>query len=433
MTESSSSSRIKFLSGLSAFPLKLKFQICLMKYFFNNKRYPLFNRSLTKGSLIKIQKTLRELALCKVVRFNNHYYFNLTTPRWPSKAFDNMVAKGGMNILSAGTPMKLQIDTAILAITRKCAYNCKHCYEHYNLGEKEIVPINRWKEMVKELQDIGVNIIILSGGEPMLRLEEALSLIDDVDKNLSDIHIHTSGHGVTHEKALALKDSGLAAAGIGIDDVAPSRHNTLRGYEGAYQEALQAIHAFSETGIFTYLNVCLTNDIVQSETLHGLLTLAKNLGVGIVRFLEPKPCGGYIEEYIEDIFSEDDRQIVTEFYKEANLSRKYREYPLISYEAYYEIPDHLGCLMAGHSHLHIDSLGNVEPCVFLPISFGNILEEDFLIIYERMRKTIPKPLRMQCPSIYLSNTIKAKKNQGITLPIPFEEVEKEWSRMIKEL
>jgi len=36
----------------------------------------------------------------------------------------------------------------------------------------------------------------------------------------------------------------------------------------------------------------------------------------------------------------------------------------------------------------IDSKGNVNPCVFLPVTFGNIMEEYFRSIYRRMRERI---------------------------------------------
>lgn len=429
MTKSPPKTRIKFYSGWRAFPIRLKFRTSLGKYIFQKKKYPLFILKSSKGGLVKTYKTQKELKLRKIINFNNHYYFSLTTPHWPSKPFDQMAANGGLNITAAGTRFKQQIDIAILAITRKCNYDCKHCYEYFNLAEEDIVPIECWKEVIKELQKIGVSIITFSGGEPMLRSNGLIELLEYSDKNQSDLHIHTSGHGVSPKKALELKNAGLNAAGVALDDFNPERHDTLRGYKGSYKEALQAIKCFQDAGIFTYINTCLTKELIRAGDLMNYLELTKNLNVGVVRLLEPKTCGGYLFENKDNLFSEDDRKTVTEFFIQANQGKKYKDYPLVSYEAYFEDPKKMGCMMGGHSHFYIDSLGNVEPCVFLPVSFGNIMKEDFSTIFRKMRKAVPQPLHMQCPAIFLSETIQSKKKQGMVFPIPFRKIEKEWQEM----
>ena len=97
------------------------------------------------------------------------------------------------------------------------------------------------------------------------------------------------------------------------------------------------------------------------------------------------------------MFSREEREVVTMFYEEANLDKKYRNYPAVVYFQYYERSDIYGCLM-GLSHFYINSLGNVQPCIFLPVSFGNILEEDFPVIFKRMREAFPKPIKQPCPA-----------------------------------
>ena len=432
MNGSGSNMNVRYGTALSGFPFKLKFRLSFVKYLLQKKKYPLFVLSPSREGLLKTQKTMRKLGLFKAARYDGHYYLSLTTPRWPSRAFDIMVARGGLNLTAAGTPLKAQVDTAVLAITRQCAYECVYCYEHNNLGEEESVPIERWKEVVRDLQAQGISIITFSGGEPMLRFEGLMELVKAVDKNLSDIHVHTSGNGVTQENAMALKQAGVAAVAVGLDDVDPNRHDEIGRNAKASEDAVKALQLFREAGLFTYINMCLSKDMAKTDELHKFFLLAKSLDVGFVRLLEPKPCGGYLDENMEDLFSEKDRKTVTEFYREVNRDKKYKDYPIISYDAYFEKPEHLGCMMGGHSHFHIDSLGNVEPCVFMPVSFGNIMEEDILDIFARMREAIPSPIHKDCPVLSLSQKIREKKNQGTPLPIPFAEIEEDWQQMLEE-
>jgi MoaA/NifB/PqqE/SkfB family radical SAM enzyme len=340
-----------------------------------------------------------------------------------------MVAHGGLNLMASGTSSKTQLDCAILGVGQRCVYHCEHCYEYFGLSDNDSVPVDKWQEAIRELQRRGVSIVVLSGGEPMLRFGELLVLLESSDKNLSDFHIHTSGHGVTAEKARALRAAGLCAAGISLDHFRQDVHDAFRGYPGAYREAVQAVQCFRESGIFPYLNVCLTGNLVKSGGLWELLELAKDLEVGVVNLLEPRPCGRYIEAAGDELFSEAERMVAMDFFKVANRSQRHRDYPFVTYISYYEKAEHFGCLMGGLSHLYIDSRGNVQPCVFLPVSFGNILKEDFGTVYKKMRSATPGPVYGQCPSISLSSIINTKKSRGLPLPVPYDEIRSEWREM----
>ncbi|MDQ1354312.1 MAG: Radical core protein, partial [Acidobacteriota bacterium] len=400
--------RIKFYSGWKLQFLKLKYALSLLKYLARRKKYSLF--FLKSLKLLGKEKVLKTK---KIPKFGKYYYASvLRVPRWPSKSFDRMVAGGGLNFDAYGTPQNQQIDTVILAITRKCNYNCQHCYEHHNLAEEESVPIERWKTVIKILQQSGTSLFILSGGEPMLRFEGLLEILDSVDTGLSDFHVHTSGNGVTAERAALLKKYGITAAGIALDDFNPWEHDRVKGYSGAHHNAVQAIQNFREAGIFPYINLCLRKDLTRPGVLRKYFEYANGLNAGAISILEPKPCGTYIPVNSGDLLSREEREVVTTFYKEANLDKKYRNYPSVVYFQYYERPDIYGCLM-GLSHFYINSLGNVQPCIFLPVSFGNIIDEDFQVIFKRMREAFPKPIKQPCPVVTHLGTRRRQSRKSL--------------------
>ncbi len=424
--------RSRYHSCKEAWPVMMNFRLSMLRYFFQRSKYPLFYIRSSRGGIIRTNEMQKKLKLRKFTGFNGHYYFSLTIPHWPSKPFDNMVANGGLNITAAGTPFKKQIDTAIIGFTRRCKYKCCHCYEHFNLGDAESVPIKKWEETVSDLQKAGVSIITISGGEPMMRFDGLLDLLGTSDHSRSDFHIHTSGYSVTPEKAAELKKAGLHAAGVGLDDVNPERYDLFRGYKGAFEQAISAIKNFQEEGIFTYINFCPTKVLIHSGEINKYFDLLKDLNVGFVRWLEPKPCGGYSEENEEDLLSPIDHEILRDLYIRLNTEADYRDYPPVSYEAFSEAPENMGCMMAGHSLLYIDSIGNVEPCVFLPVTFGNIMNEDLAVILAKMRKAFPKPLHIKCPSVQMSQRIRSKKDNGMIPPVPYENLKKELSELNSE-
>jgi MoaA/NifB/PqqE/SkfB family radical SAM enzyme len=415
----------KVIGGWRLFPLRLVFMASMLKYVLQRKKYPLFF-----WEPLKLIKSNKILALTKVVRQAHKYYAAvMRVPHWPSSVFDRMAGNGGLNLAAAGTPEKKQIDSVILAITRQCHYNCAHCYEKPNLSTQESVPVERWKHTITQIQRKGVSIIVLSGGEPLLRFEGLLELLEAGDKQLSDFHLHTSGCGMSMEKAAALKAAGLRAAGISLDDFDPERHDSFRGYEGAFQAAVHAITCFRRSGVFTYANVCLRKDLIENDGLRRFFELSKDLKVGTINLLEPKPCGSFVSQDISPLFSDDDRKEVTDFYQEANRSKRYRNYPLVSYMSYFERPHLFACQMGGLSHFYINSRGDVEPCVYLPVSFGNILKEDFDAIFEKMRKAVPFPLKKECPSVYLAGKMEAGGENDGSFPVPYERIVDDWQEL----
>jgi len=264
----------------------------------------------------------------------------------------------------------------------------------------------------------------------MTDFDGVLQLLESGYKNLSDFHLHTSGRGVTIERAKRLREAGLTAAAVGLDDVDPVRHDRLRGVAGAHAEAVAALEAFHAAGVFTYVNVCLSRQLIRAGDLWRYFELAKRLNVGYIQMLEPRPCGGYFGNGQDVLLTETDRHAAAEFFLAGNGRRRYADYPLIHYVAYAESPARLGCQMGGLSHLYIDSVGNVNPCVFLPVTFGNIREEDFPAIYERMRAAVPRPLHRQCPSLDLMDALPAEFRDGRRLPVPHSLINEEWRALI---
>jgi MoaA/NifB/PqqE/SkfB family radical SAM enzyme len=339
------------------------------------------------------------LETSKVVRLNRRYHIGLLrAPRFPSPAFDLMVKNGGMNLSTKGKSIRRHIDSVILSITRQCRYQCRHCYEHHNLNPNDTIPVERWQEVIRQLQDLGTSTIILSGGEPMLRFDDIIHILKSSDRNRSDFHIHTTGYGVTEKKTRLLKEAGLTAAAIGLDDTDPQRFDRFKVYDGAFDIAIEAIHHLREAGIFVYTNACLRKELVEDDHLWRYLSVLKELGVHGVSFLEPKRCGSFAAKNVEQLYTPEHRAIADHVFKTANNNSKHNNLPLIEYLNYYERPEHLGCRMGGISHLSINGQGDVQPCVFLPRSFGNIMQEDFLDIFKRMRRAIPQEIKQQCPA-----------------------------------
>ena len=64
--------------------------------------------------------------------------------------------------------------------------------------------------------------------------------------------------------------------------------------------------------------------------------------------------------------------------------------PILSAFAYLESPEAFGC-GAGLTHLYIDGSGEVCPCNLVPLSFGNLTQQPFQQILDRMGRHFCRP------------------------------------------
>jgi len=86
---------------------------------------------------------------------------------------------------------------------------------------------------------MGVGIIGLAGGEPLLRndLEEIVENIDD--RSVS--YVYSTGYGLTSQRARDLKSAGLYGIIIDFQSMNEGEHDEKMGFNGAYHYAVNAI------------------------------------------------------------------------------------------------------------------------------------------------------------------------------------------------
>lgn len=371
-------------------------------------------------------KRRTKLLLTKFIKFNGQLYFSPAVPAYPSKAFDNMLAAGGLNYSMAGTSYKINTDSVFLAVSGICTFDCRHCYEKHNINNGNNIPISIWKETIDSIQSMGAGIIILTGGEPLLVFDNIIELLSAGNKQLSDFHLHTSGYTLTKQKAQALKKAGLKAAAVGLDYHIRQQQDMIRG-AGSFDIAVNALKMFNEAGIMTYVNLCATRELIRSGRLYEYYSFVKSLNVSIIQLLEPRPCGALSKSYRSESLNDNDRATLLRFTVDGNTKMNYRKYPLIYYVAHIEDAGQLGCMMGGLSHFSIDSHGNVNPCVFMPVSFGNIMEQDIKTIYHKMREAIPRPVTSGCPSLRFADNFKNH------LPLHYDSIKDKWDDAIGNL
>jgi len=354
------------VTGWPVMWIKLKAGLALMSISFSTLRNPgksLRTLSRLLGQRKRIHGNRRDH---KIVRSGNRYYWSIYTPGFPSTGFNRMIEQE-IRRITAQDRSDIPLQTLILSISSRCHYQCQHCFEGKNLKGWEQLTISDLVKVLREAISMGIPHIQIGGGEPVLRFKDLIRLLK-MGKDHMEFWLSTSGYGLTRDKAWDLKIAGLTGANISLDHWKEEKHNQFRNHPEAYRWALEAVENCKNVGILPCLTICITHDMAGEEQLMRYLTLARNLEVPFVRFLEARNVGNY--EGKDVLLTDKEQQVIVDFIRKMNGSRRNRTYPIIQYSGYHQRK--IGCFGAGNRYIHIDAAGNYHSCPFCRGVTGNI-------------------------------------------------------------
>jgi MoaA/NifB/PqqE/SkfB family radical SAM enzyme len=216
--------------------------------------------------------------------------------------------------------------------------------------------------------------------------EQAISLAARGNNMPCMTLLFTTGYGLTPQRAMALKEAGLFGIAISLDRVHAKDHDRMRGVEGAFVQAVNAIQFAKSAGLYTMTQTMCTRELLETDEIMKLAKLAKSLGVDEMRIMEPIPCGT-LNEHRDEVLTAKEQKDLIELHIKMNHNQAY---PKVSVFPYVESEDQYGC-GAGSQHSFVDASGNFGPYDFLPMSYGNLLTEEVTLIWRRMHQDIGKP------------------------------------------
>jgi MoaA/NifB/PqqE/SkfB family radical SAM enzyme len=333
----------------------------------------------TPGKVMRILNLIRkrrnEIAggknVYKVVSIAKKHFWRINIPAWESPLFDTFLYSE-LYRLEPHNHSKHRLTLTYLAITKKCPLKCEHCFEWDNLNKKEKISTANIDTMIENLQSIGSTNIAFTGGEPMLRVKEIIGAIKKYKDN-SAFWILTSGFNFTSENAHALKVAGLTGLVISIDHHDPYQHDVFRRTEGSFRDALTAVKFGIENDFVTAISTCITQSNATREYLDEFMRFAKDLGVGFVQFLEPKPVGHYALKNV--MLKPEHLKLLEEVFLSYNQEVAYRDFPIIVYHGYYQ--RRVGCMASGNRMVYVDTNGDFMKCPFCHKKSGSLLDGNF--------------------------------------------------------
>lgn len=309
----------------------------------------------------------------KVVKVGYRYFSHLYAPGWPSPAFDRYVAAeldraAGASNGTRPAPER-DLRSVIFAITKSCPLRCEHCCEWDELNHRDTMSSDDIATIVERFRALGVTQFLFSGGEPLTRLDDIVSVVRGTAPGV-DFWLLTAGVGLTPKRARRLSDAGVTGILISLDHWRPDRHDEFRGKRGSFEWVEKAAHAVRGADLVLGVTLCPTREFVTEENLGRYAQVASRLGAGFIQILEPRAVGHFAGKDVD--LGPRERALLDRFCVRMNVDRALSDMPIVVYPGFAQ--RRLGCQGAGARYLYVDTDARLLACPFCRDPAGSALD-----------------------------------------------------------
>lgn len=282
-------------------------------------------------------------------------------------------------------------------ITRSCNLNCVHCRA---ASEKGPYPgelgTDKCMEILHQIALLGNPIIILSGGEPLLR-EDIFDLASHGTELGLRMVMATNGTRLTPDVIEKIKSSGIQRLSISFDGPDAQSHDKFRKVPGAFDAAMKGIALLREADIEFQINTTITKH--NSHEVDKILDMVVDLGAVAHHIFLLVPTGRAKDMVNQEIDSREYENILHWFYrmrKKVPLHLKatcaphyyrilrqeaHKEGEKVDFETYGLDAVTRGCL-CGTGFCFISFDGIVQPCGYLDLNCGDLKKDSFDSIWQ---------------------------------------------------
>lgn len=271
-------------------------------------------------------------------------------------------------------------------VTRRCRLKCRHC--RAGAEDREYADEFTTEEIKKTLSNIASfakPIIILTGGEPMVR-EDIYDIARYGDSLGLRMVMAPCGSLVTSEAISQMKSAGIKRISLSIDGATKESHDSFRGVEGSFDDAVSASRAANKGGMPFQINTTVTK--MNISELPEIMKLAAGLGAVSFHPFLLVPTGRGKDLSGSELSAREYEETLKWIYeaaKQVEMTVKPTCAP-----HYFRIKDQMGgtgkdggldhstrgCL-GGTGFAFISHTGTVQICGFLDVVCGDVRKSDY--------------------------------------------------------
>lgn len=256
-----------------------------------------------------------------------------------------------------------------VALTYACNLNCDHCFaSNMSKPKEKRLDYDEYRELVRQAEAMGIYGFDFTGGEVFLR-DDLVDVMQLFNPKRNTLSIVSNATLITKPILFELKKAGLDTLSISLDSGDAAEHDDFRHQPGLYDQAIQSLHWANEAGLKAMICVTVLNETIRTPQFLKLVETAKDLNA-VLNVNYGAQVGNWSCK--DDIvFKEENKEYLFSIIKDnPHVSRE----EFFSYE--------WGC-QAMKELIYVTAYGEVMPCPYIHISFGNIRTERLENIYQK--------------------------------------------------
>jgi len=310
------------------------------------------------------------------------------------------------NIIKVFSPYSVEI-----AITYQCNLNCIHCSRTTLTDKKSRIPFSLVKKFLQEYSAQGGIYVTLTGGEPTLH-PEITNIICLVSGLKMLPCLVSNGQRVNMEFMIKMKQAGLYGYNVSIYGNREF-HDQFTSVKGSYGKVIRSLEIAKKLGLASSILYTPLRQSFYDGNIGFMIDLAKKTRVPL-NINVPTPTGN-IRDKEDFLLGEKERKLLTQLYMKGLATAD-------AFEWFHG--NHCPMTMKA---IYIAPNGEVCPCPFVQVSFGNIKE---LSLFEIKKNIVASGFtkfkfeKYECPAgqnkDFLNNFIRPIYGRGKHVP-PFYE------------
>jgi radical SAM additional 4Fe4S-binding domain len=283
--------------------------------------------------------TLEEESYVKVLEDNQLYYSN------------NIINEYKPEMLSASA-----LRLVWLEITQACNMRCIHCYEgDRHIASSKQLTLDKWKDIISQLSNIGVQRVVVIGGEPCTHKNINDILMFLADNNISTT-LFTNGNLLSDELLETIISNSIEVK-VSLYGHNAEVHDQITKKNGSFEILFNNIQYLLSKNIKVSIAIVLMKE--NEKYFSEIKEFAQSLNVSNIKF-----------DVIREVFSGTQCNHIPQDKKIISMAKRSRPNFYIKKREFDQLHNKNTCW---YGKLVISEDGNILPCVFARnTSFGNI-------------------------------------------------------------
>lgn len=253
--------------------------------------------------------------------------------------------------------------------TSACNMRCKGCWAA-EYGHNQSLTFEELDDIVKQGKELGIFFYMYTGGEPLMRKDDLIRLCE---KHRECYFVaFTNGTLIDEEFADEMARVGNFSVTLSVEGF--EEENDGRRGKGCFDKVMHAMDILRERGLIFGTSICYTSKNIETVLSDEFLDMIIDKGAMYSWYFNYMPVGNdAVPELIPTVKQ---REYIYHRIREVRAFEGGKPIMLLDFQNDGEYVG--GCIAGGRNYLHINSAGDVEPCVFIHYSNSNIREDTLL-------------------------------------------------------